>query len=146
MCHIELGHIEKVRLSGINGFKMLTIAALKGSDHLDFILDHRLFRPLSTENVEGIYARFTAGQAHKFSFLTRSQVEQGEGEPERLIMPAGAHNEVARVLEVPELSGEIERAVWQVEQEFKRQKEAQAAQQAAVTQQKTVNVKNEKKE
>lgn len=129
-------------------FPTLSIAALKGSDHLDFILDHRLFRPLSTGTVERLYERFTNGQAQKFEFLTRTQVEQGEGEVEKLIMPAGAHNEIAQALQVPELSGEVERAVWQVEQQFKREAEAhaQATQQSANAQQRSVDVKNEKKE
>lgn len=123
---------------------LLTSTALKGSDHLDFILDHRLFRPISTSAVENLYKRFSPGQLLPFEFLTRSQIEDGAAAQEKLIMPAGAHNEVARVLGVPELSGEIERAVWQVEQTFHKQQE-QSKQQLDVIQQKAADEKEKKR-
>ncbi|KAK5099888.1 hypothetical protein LTS08_005603 [Lithohypha guttulata] len=97
--------------------------ALKGSDHLDFILDHRLFRPITTDAVQSLYKRFCPHPARNFEFVTRSQVDSGEVQKEELLLSAGAHNEVAKLLEVPELSGEIERAVWQVEQEFRKQEQ-----------------------
>ena len=39
-------------------------------------------------------------------------------------MTAGSHIKVAKVLEAPELSGEVERAVWQVEKQLRKEDEA----------------------
>lgn len=132
----------KLTLSG--WLASLTIAALKGSDHLDFIIDHRLFRPTSSKVIESLYERFATGQKPQFEFMTRAQIEQGDTEKEKVILPAGAHNEAAKVLQVPELSGEIERAVWQVEQEFRKQDEEQSRQASAVAQQQRIDEKREK--
>jgi hypothetical protein len=61
--------------------------------------------------------------------VTAAQAEDKSIPKERLIMTAGSHNRVAKVLQAPELSGEVERAVWQVEHQLKKedQHRAQAA-------------------
>lgn len=89
---------------------------MKGSDHLDFILDHKLFKPISTPEIEALYERTAPGMEDSFEFVTRAQLEEGGLKKEQLLLTAGAHTDVYKSLEVPELSGEVERAVWQVEQ------------------------------
>lgn len=100
--------------------------AVKGSDHLEFILDHRLFKPVSTPEVEALYERIAPGMEDSFEFVTRAQLEEGGIKKEQLLMSAGAHTDVSKSLEVPELSGEVERAVWQVEQAAAKAEKEQA--------------------
>jgi len=99
--------------------------ALKGSDHLDFILDNRLYRPISPPEIEELYEQ-VAPDSPDFTFVTRSQVEDGSATPEQIILPADSHNLVATVTGVPELSGEVERAAWQIQQQFEREKSQKA--------------------
>ncbi|KAK5196498.1 hypothetical protein LTR99_005286 [Exophiala xenobiotica] len=103
--------------------------ALKGSDHLDFILDHRLYRPISPPEVEDLYEQ-VAPDAPDFKFITRAEVLDDSVPPEQIILPADSHDLVAKVTGVPELSGEVERAVWQVQRQFEREKSQQAAKQS----------------
>lgn len=42
---------------------------------------------------------------------------------ERIILEAHSHVELAKVLDVPELSGEVERAVWQINRDKKQDEE-----------------------
>jgi len=103
--------------------------ALKGSDHLDFILDHRLYRPISPPEVEDLYEQ-VAPDAPDFKFVTRTQVLDDSVPPEQIILPADSHDLVAKVTGVPELSGEVERAVWQIQRQFEREKSQRAAKQS----------------
>jgi hypothetical protein len=103
------------------------ILALKGSDHLEFILDNRLYRPVSVEALEDLYEK-VAPEAPDYTFVTTSQVRDGTAPKETLILPPGNHNLIAKTLEVPELSSEVERAVWQVERALRKEEEQQAAQ------------------
>lgn len=125
---------------------MLTVSsALKGSDHLDFIIDHRLFKPISTAEVEALYDRIAPGMQDSFEFVTRSQLEEGDVKKEQLVLKAGAHVDVSKSLDVPELSGEVERAVWQVEQASLKAEKEQEEKDQRGTQQVTVNEKNEQR-
>ena len=108
---------------------------MKGSDHLDFVLDHRLFRPIPDQTLEKLYEQFSTKPLHNFEFLTASQVEAGEAQKEQQLLPAGSHVEISKQLEVPELSGEIERAVWQVERAFKKEEKEKQTQEKLVSQQ-----------
>ncbi|KIW73649.1 hypothetical protein PV04_01748 [Phialophora macrospora] len=101
--------------------------ALKGSDHLDFILDNRLYRPISPPEIEDLYEQ-VAPDAPDFTFVTPSQILDGTAPPEQIILPAECHNLVAEVTGVPELSGEVERAVWQIQRQFKREQSEQEKQ------------------
>ena len=59
-----------------------------------------------------------------FHFVTASQIEDGTAPPDQLILTADSHDLVAKTLGVPELSGEIERAVWQVERQLAAERKA----------------------
>jgi hypothetical protein len=98
--------------------------ALKGSDHLDFILDNRLYRPVSPPEIEDMYEEI-APNAPDFTFVTQSQVLDKTAPPEEIILPAECHDRVATVTQVPELSGEVERAVWQIQRQFKKEQSQQ---------------------
>lgn len=102
--------------------------ALKGSDHLDFILDNRLYRPVSPPHIEELYEQ-VAPDAPDFTFVTQGQVLDGSAPPERIILPADSHNLVAKVTGVPELSGEIERAIWQIQRQFQKENSGRSSSQ-----------------
>ncbi|KAG9787996.1 hypothetical protein ABEF93_003992 [Exophiala dermatitidis] len=95
--------------------------ALKGSDHLDFILDNRLYKLTSSPEIEELYEQ-VAPDAPDFTFVTRLQVLDGSAPPEQILLPSGSHSLVAKVTGVPELSNEVERALWQIHREFEREK------------------------
>ncbi|EXJ89288.1 hypothetical protein A1O3_02354 [Capronia epimyces CBS 606.96] len=99
--------------------------ALKGSDHLDFILDHRLYRLLSTPEIEDLYEQI-APDAPDFTFVTRIQVLDGSAPPEQILLPLGSHSLVAKVTGVPELSNEVERALWQIGRQSEQEKAQEA--------------------
>lgn len=97
--------------------------ALKGSDHLDFVLDHRLLQPVSTPQIEDIYQKYAPKHQNSFEFVTQSDIDAGDAAEEQMLLPAGAHVYVAEVLDVPELNGEMERAIWQIEQDYKKREQ-----------------------
>jgi hypothetical protein len=99
--------------------------ALKGADHLDFIVQNRLYRPRSTPTIEDLYDE-VAPESPDFNFVTAAQVEEKTAPEEKIILTAESHVKISKRLQVPELSGEIERAVWQVEQAKKRDEQESA--------------------
>jgi hypothetical protein len=105
-----------VNCVGQGGDLELTFAALKGSDHLEFLVDNRLFRPVSTPQIESIYNKTAPTLPNSFTFVTRSQVLEGIDPEEWMLLQPGAHKLVAKSLEVPQLAAEVERAVRQVQE------------------------------
>lgn len=80
-----------------------------------------------------------------FNFVTRSQIEEGSAKRERPILPMGSHSEVSKALEVPELSGEVERALWQVEQASIKAEKEQEEREKQTVQQVAANEKHEER-
>jgi hypothetical protein len=111
--------------------------ALKGSDHLDFMLDHRILRFVSTPKIESIYKTVAPNLQNSYHFVTRNQVLDGEDPREELLLTTDSHSMVSKTLHVPELSGEIERAVKQVTTSMKKQEEEQQREKAATVREKT---------
>jgi hypothetical protein len=114
----------------------LTFTALKGSDHLDFLVDSRLLKPTSTGQIESIYNKTVPNLLNSFTFVTRSQVLEGTDPEESLLLQPGSHKLVARSLEVPELAAEVERAVRQVKESLERQAEQETQQMEASSKEK----------
>ncbi len=79
--------------------------------------------------MEDLYEQ-VAPDAPDFKFVTRTQVLDDSVPPEQIILPADSHDLVAKVTGVPELSGEVERAVWQIQRQFEREKSQRAAKQS----------------
>jgi hypothetical protein len=94
----------------------LSVLALKGSDHLDFLVDHRLFRPTSTRQIEDLYDNAAPKPLNQYTFVTPSDILRGINTKESLLLEPGVHSLVARSLQVPQLAVEIERAVHQVKE------------------------------
>lgn len=117
MLHTDAGLIGEVRSLKL-GIQWLTDAALRGSEHLEFIVEHRLFRLNSPKQMEDLYDKIAPDL--DYSFVTRNQILEGKLPPEQVILTEGSHVQMAKTLQVPELSGEVERAVWQVETALKK--------------------------
>jgi hypothetical protein len=49
-----------------------------------------------------------------FNFVTATEIEEKTAPEEKVILTRQSHVKISQRLQVPELSGEIERAVWQV--------------------------------
>ena len=124
MLRIDAGHIGEVRKSCQWVYAANMAPALKGSDHLEFILDNRLYRTTTTKQLEDLYEE-VAPDAPDYHFVTKSQIEDGTAPKDELLLPAGNHNTIAKRLGVPELSSEVERAVWQVENALRKADEEQ---------------------
>jgi len=75
--------------------------------------------------MEQIYLRTAPDLQDSFTYVTRSQVMEGSDPEEQMLLTASSHKLVAKTLNVPELAGEIERAVRQVEAGLARQKDSQ---------------------
>lgn len=82
---------------------------------------------------------------NSFDFVTMPQLTDGDVKKEKLLLPAGSHTEVAKQLEVPELSGELERAIWQVEQSFLKAEQEQGKETGKQAQQVAADEGNEKR-
>lgn len=127
-------------------FQLLTPqTALKGSDHLDFILDHRLYRLISPPEIEELYEE-VAPDAPDFTFVTRIQVLDGSAPPEQILLPSGSHTLVAKVTGVTELSNEVERALWQIHRQIERENAQQAEEQHGKEPQKSETAKESDKD
>jgi len=96
-------------------------------------LDHRLFKTVSTPAVEAIYEQHAPYLQQSFEFVTRAQIEEGTAQKEQPLIPAGAHNTIATDLQAPELSGEIERAVWQIERAMKEEEKEREQKRASAS-------------
>lgn len=70
--------------------------------------------------MEQIYLETAPTLQDSFTFVTRSQVMEGTDPEDQMLLSKGSHKLVAQSLNVPELSGEVERAVSQVEQTLER--------------------------
>ena len=106
--------------------------ALKGSDHLDFMLDHRILRFISTPEIEKIYKTVAPDLQNSYNFVTRNQVLDGEDPKEQLLLTTESYSMVSKTLSVPELSAEIERAVMQVQTSMKKHEEQEQEKTASV--------------
>ena len=76
--------------------------------------------------METIYRKTAPDLLHSYSFVTRSQVDDGVDPEEQILLTASSHSLVAKTLGVPELSGEVERAVRQISQRLETEKATQA--------------------
>jgi hypothetical protein len=72
--------------------------------------------------MEQIYLRTAPNLQNSFTYVTRSQVIEGSDPQEQMLLTGSSHKLVAKILNVPELAGEVERAVRQAEASLARQK------------------------
>jgi hypothetical protein len=72
--------------------------------------------------MEQIYLRTAPNLQNSFTYVTRTQVMDGADPEEQMLLTDSSHKMVAQTLNVPELGGEIERAVHQVEAALAQQK------------------------
>jgi hypothetical protein len=83
--------------------------ALTGSKHLEFLVNKKLITPQPSKILDELYA---GGQNPFNNSKPTDSPNSGE---ERMVLHASDHKRFAETLEFPELSIELNRAVWQVE-------------------------------
>ena len=77
---------------------------------------------ISTSEIEEIYRKTAPHLLNSYSFLTPNHLAESTEPDEELLLTSSSHTMVAQSLGVPELSGEVERAVWQVQRQLEKQK------------------------
>ena len=85
------------------------------------LIDHRLLKPVSTTQMLGIYENMASRTPPSFTFVTRTDIIEGNVPEEKLLLRSGAHSIIAEQLQVPELAVEVERAVQQVGDSIERE-------------------------
>jgi len=77
--------------------------------------------------VEDVYREIAPDLQDSFTFVTQTQVLEKTAPEERMVLTSSSHTKIAMVTGVPELSGEIERAVWQVQRSLQEQRDKLAS-------------------
>lgn len=98
--------------------------ALSGSQHLNFLLDKKLITPSPSPMLDGLYAaEEVLGSAKTSGTATTPTVEGAEDvvgeEPETMLLQQYNSSLIAKALDIPELTVELERAIWQVDTAIK---------------------------
>lgn len=107
---------------------MLTIPALNGSRHLEFLVKKDLLNPVQFPGLEQLYAKRLSQildhpDPEKPTPKTADDVEMSD---ERLLLRMSDAKKLASILDAPELALEAERAIVQIEESLKSK--AQSAQ------------------
>lgn len=79
--------------------------------------------------MEAVYRKAAPDRLNSYTFVTRSQIDEGVDPEEHMLLTPTSHTLVAKSLGVPELSGEIERAVRQVQNSLEKEKTIDPARQ-----------------
>ncbi|KAJ5091548.1 hypothetical protein NUU61_006418 [Penicillium alfredii] len=99
--------------------------ALNGAKHLEFIVDKKLLNPVPLPELESLYAKRTSHALDDTEFeKPHSEIlEDVEQSDDRLLLKMPDAKKLASILEAPELALEAERAIFQVGEQLKAQKE-----------------------
>ncbi|KAI1118722.1 mitochondrial K+-H+ exchange-related-domain-containing protein [Nemania sp. NC0429] len=101
--------------------------ALAGGKHLQWLSSNNFFTLWPSEILDSIYPRHLPSSNSPEQESHHSSPEsphQGDNSPvaeERLLLTQDSGRKLARALEVPELEAELERAIWQVENDMRKQ-------------------------
>lgn len=91
--------------------------ALSGSKHLQFLLDKNLLQPVNSGVLDGVYAQ---------SFPVKKPDPNSKEVGDSMLLTVPMARSIAETLQVPELTVELERAIWQVSTSLKEAQEAEA--------------------
>ena len=98
--------------------------ALKGSQHLEFLLDNKLIAAKPSKILDELYP--TGKNAFKTeSVPTSGETSSSAKDEERMLLHKADGKRIAEALEIPELNVELDRAVWQIEKALNAEKELQ---------------------
>ncbi|KAI1905867.1 hypothetical protein LOZ12_006649 [Ophidiomyces ophidiicola] len=95
--------------------------ALRGSQHLEFLLNHRLVQPISSPALEHLYSRHSGLIRDNSAVETANEkavpdpITQLEPPDEQILLDIADGKALAKMLDAPELHVEVERAVAQVQ-------------------------------
>ena len=98
---------------------------MSGSKHLEFLLDHKLLKPISLRELENIYSRHDKAVTEKASdnFASEATGSQKKDLGENILLEVSDGKLLAKLLEAHELAPEVERAVNQVKYRLKHGKQ-----------------------
>jgi len=99
------------------------VTALKGSQHLEYLVKNNLITPTSTPELSKIYAKSKEQAKYVVVPQTQAEKETLTHPEERMLLDHSSSQVVARSLMVPELAAEVERAVTQVQNAMSAEEE-----------------------
>lgn len=100
--------------------------ALNGSRHLEFLVEKNLLNPISSPELENLYAKRVSRVLDGTSLDTSysENAEDIEKSEDRVLLRMSDAKKLATILEAPELALEAERAIIQVREQLEAAAEA----------------------
>lgn len=105
--------------------------ALSGSRHIQFLLENKFIKPTPSTILDTIYSNghLPFDAVSKESAKEPSNFKNGVDLEERMVLHESNGKRIAEALDIPELTMELDRAVWQVEKALSGKKELKEEQQ-----------------
>ncbi|KAM3077176.1 hypothetical protein ACMFMG_003360 [Clarireedia jacksonii] len=97
--------------------------ALKGSQHIEFLLKEQLIRKQPSKILDQLYARQMLPKSRSPPLMDPKSVSSKPSNVERMLLQQSDASRIASSLNIPELQLELERAVWQVERDLQAKKD-----------------------
>jgi len=97
--------------------------ALKGSQHIEFLLNKQLITKQPSKILDQVYARQMFPKSKSSSRTKPKSVSSKSSNIERMLLQESDGSRIASLLHIPELQLELERAVWQVERDLQAKKD-----------------------
>lgn len=92
--------------------------ALAGSKHIDFLLKENLLAPKPSKILDELYLRNKIPFSDSKSAADTLSSNSNVSDVETMLLHASDGEEIAKALDIPELQMELDRAVWQVENDL----------------------------
>ncbi|TEY38999.1 hypothetical protein BOTCAL_0473g00050 [Botryotinia calthae] len=92
--------------------------ALAGSKHIDFLLKENLIAPKPSKILDELYLRNKIPFPDSKSAADTLSSNSNVSDVETMLLHASDGEEIAKALDIPELQMELDRAVWQVENDL----------------------------
>ncbi|KAJ6013588.1 hypothetical protein N7540_008179 [Penicillium herquei] len=117
--------------------------ALKGSQHLEFLVGKKLINPISLPELEQLYAKRVSYVIDDTPIDTphAQMVDNMEQSDERVLLKFSDAKKLATIFKAPELALEAERAIIQVSEQLQARKEEAKAKEEAKEKEKDSNEK-----
>jgi len=97
--------------------------ALKGSQHIEFLLNKQLITKQPSKILDKLYARQMFPKSKSSPRTNPKSVSSKSSNIERMLLQESDGSRIASLLHIPELQLELERAVWQVERDLQAKKD-----------------------
>lgn len=105
--------------------------ALAGSKHIEFLLNENLIAPKPSQILDELYLRSKLPFSDPKGTAHATLSDSNDSDVETMLLHSADGVEIATVLDIPELEMELDRAVWQVENDLKAREEMEEKQERA---------------